>query len=96
MDANTDICGNPPQIGIAIPPLKDVSPENKSWESVELLTDVLLLVTDEEFLSCYAFLRNVFKSYINELGPVYFGEIGDLQKKVTITVVRSSRGPHQV
>ena len=94
MDANTDICGNPPQIGIAIPPLKDVSPENKSWESVELLTDVLLLVTDEEFLSCYAFLRNVFKSSINE--RVYFGEIGDCQKKVTISLVRSSRGCDQV
>ena len=87
--------GNPRQIGITIPPLKDVSPKYKSWESVEQLTDVLLLVlTDEEFLSCYAFLRNVFKSSINE--RVYFGEIGDCQKKVTISLVRSSRGCDQV
>ena len=62
----------------------------------------MLVVTDEEFFSCYAFLRNVFQSRINELGPVYFGEIGDGQKhfgkigdgskKVTISLVRSRRG----
>ena len=89
--------GDPPQISIAIPTLKDVSPEYKSWESVELLTDVLLLVvTDEAFLSCYAFLRNVFNSSINELGRVYFGEIGDVQKRVTISLLRSSPGSDQV
>ena len=66
--------GGPPQIGIAIPRLKDVNPESKSWKSVELLTDVLLLVeSNVEFISCYAFLCNVFKSRINELGLVYFG-----------------------
>ena len=89
--------GGPPQISIAIPRLKDVNPESKSWKSVELLTDVLLLVeSNVEFISCYAFLRNVFKSRINEVGHVYFGEIGDGQKKVTITLVRSSRGSDQV
>ena len=89
--------GGPPQIGIAIPRLKDVNPESKSWKSVELLTDVLLLVeSNVEFISCYAFLRNVFKSRINEVGHVYFGEIGDGQKKVTISLVRASRGSSQV
>ena len=89
--------GNPPQISIAIPRLKDVNPETKSWESVQLLTDVLLLVvTDEEFLSFYAFLRNVFKSHTNELGLVYFGEIGDGQKKATISLLRSSGGSNQI
>ena len=89
--------GDPPQISIAISRLKDVNPKYKSWGSVELLTDVLLLVvTNEEFLSCYTFLRNVFNSYIDELGSVYFGEIGDGPKKVTISLVRSSRGPDQV
>ena len=89
--------GDPPQISIDIPRIKDVNPESKSWESAELLTDVLLLiVTDEEFLSFYAFLHNVFKSRINELGRVYFGEIGDGPKKITIALLRSSRGSTQV
>ena len=89
--------GDPPQISIAIPRLKYVNPESKSWESVEVLTDVLLLVvTEAEFLSSYAFLRNVFKTRINELGLVYFGENGDGPKKVTISPVRSSRGSTRV
>ena len=89
--------GDPPQISIAIPWLRDISPPSKSWESVELLTDVLLLtVTDEEFLSCLAFLYDVSKCYIKELGHVYFGEIGDGPRKVTISLVKSSRGSTQV
>ena len=89
--------GDPPQISIAIPRLEDVYPDFRSEKSVELLTDVLLLVvTDEEFLSIYAFLRNVFKSRIDNLGLVYFGEIGDGPKKVTISLLRSSRGSAQV
>ena len=97
METKNSYCGNLPQISIAIPRLKDVAPEHKSWESFELLTDVLLLVvTNEEFLSFYAFLRNVFRSYTEELGHVYFGEIGDGQKKVTIALMRSSGGSDQV
>ena len=89
--------GGPSQISIAIPQLNDVNPESKSWKSVELLTDVLLSVeSNVEFLSCYAFLRNVFKSRINEVGHVYFGEIGEGQKKVTFSLVRASRGSSQV
>ena len=84
-----DSYGGPPQISIVIPALENVNPESKSWQSVELLTDVLLLVvTDEELLSCYAFLHNVFKSRINEIGHVYFGEVGDGPKKVRISLQR--------
>ena len=85
--------GDPPQISVGIPRLKDVSP--KLLKNIELLTDVLLLVvTEEEFLSCYAFLRDVSKTYINELGHVYFGNIGDSPKKVAL--VRCCRGSTQV
>ena len=91
-----DNYGVPPEISIVIPPLRDVNPEPKSWESFQQLTDVLLLVvTKEEFLSFYAFLRNVFKSYIKELGLVYFGEVGDGPKKVKISLVRSAPGSTQ-
>ena len=89
--------GDPPQISVDIPRMKDVHPESKSWWNVELLRDVLLLtVTDEEFLSFFAFLHDVSKCYIKELGHVYFGEIGDGPRKVTISLVKSSRGSTQV
>ena len=87
--------GDPPQISVGIPRLKDVSPVPKLLKNVELLTDVLLLVvTEEEFRSCYAYLRDVSKTYINELGHVYLGDIGDSPTKVSL--VRSSRGSIQV
>ena len=88
--------GDPPQISVDIPRMKDVHPESKSWWNVELLRDVLLLtVTDEEFLSFFAFLHDVSKCYIKELGHVYFGEIGDGPRKVTISLVKSFRGSTQ-
>ena len=99
MEART-IYDNPPKITVTIPELKNICPEWKDWESVNrfnpLLTDVLLLViTDEEFLSCYVFLYNVFKSLVNELGHVYFGEIGNSSKKVKIALVKSFSGAAQ-
>ena len=88
---------DPPPINITIPKLGEVNPEWKDGKSVRLLTDVLLLlVTEEEFLSCYAFLRDVFKSSIPEVGCVYFGKIGDGTQKVTISLVRCSHGSTQV
>ena len=92
-----DSNGDPPQISIVIPRLEDVNLERKSWKSVQLLTDVLLLiVTEEEFLSFYVFLRNVFKSHTNELGLVLFGEIDDGPNKVTISLMRFTPGSTQV
>ena len=92
------IYDNPPKITVTIPELKHICSEWKDWQSVNRfnsqLTDVLL-ITDEEFLSCYVFLCNVFKSHINELGHVYFGEIGDGPKKVKIALVRSFSGAAQ-
>ena len=88
-----DNYGVPPEISIVIPQLNDLSPKPKSWESFQQLTDVLLLVVyNDELLSFYTFLRNVFSSYIKELGLVYFGEIGDGSKMVKISLVRSSSG----
>ena len=83
---------DPPPISVTIPVMKDINPQFKSCDK-ELSADILLtVVEDEEFLSCYAFLHNVFKLYNIRLGWVYFGEIGDCQEKVKISLVRSFPG----
>ena len=88
---------DPPQLNATIPKLSDLNVQSRSWESIQLPADVLLLtVEDHEFLSCYFYLEDPFKSYHKGLGHVYFGEIGDGQKKLKISLVRCSRGSTQV
>ena len=66
-----------------------------TWETVGLPVDVLLLTVEEcEFLSCFAYLKNPFKSYHISTGFVYFGCMGDDQgNKIKIALMRCSRGP---
>ena len=48
---------------------------------------------DCEFLSCFAYLKEPFKSYHNSIGYVYFGCMGDDQgKKMKIALMRCSKG----
>ena len=65
-----------------------------TWDTVELPVDVLLLTEEEcEFLSCFAYLKNPFKSYHISTGLVYFGCMGDDQgNKIKIALMRCSRG----
>ena len=59
----------------------------------ELPTDVLLLtVEDNEFLACYFYLDNAYRSNTKSLGRVYFGKIGDGLDKVKISLIRCNRG----
>ena len=81
--------GDPPPISVKIPKMQDIIPQAKPWNE-ELSADILLMVVeDEELLSCYAFLENISKRSTTQLGKVYFGEIGDCQEKVKISLVRS-------
>ena len=78
---------------MAISELKDLNPRFKSLHCVQLPIDVLLLVVeDDELLSSCSFLNDAFKSYITELGLVYFGVTGDGQDKVKISLLRCSKG----
>ena len=89
--------GDPLQLSITIPKLKDLQVTCKPWQCTQLPTDILwLTVTDDEFLACFFYLGNAFKSYKKELGHVHFGEIGDGQKEVKVSLVRCSRGSTQV
>ena len=78
----------PPSISdrLSIIDLKDLNPP---LMPAQLPVDVLLLaVEDRELLSCFSFLNNPFKSPIEKLGIVYFGEIGCCR----ISLMRCRRG----
>ena len=68
----------PPPLSIKVSEKRDVPYEWKPWSDVQLPVDILLLtVKDCEFLACYTFLENSFRSFHRNLGPVYFGSMGE-------------------
>ena len=84
----------PPRLSFVVPRWRDVSQTSCPWTDVQLPVDILLLtVEDCEFLACYAFLKNAFRSYHSELGYVYFGTIGESGgDSLKVALVRSYRG----
>ena len=68
----------PPPLSIEVPKKGDLPNKSKPWSDVQLPVDILLLtVEDCEFLACFTFLENSFKSYHQTLGYVYFGTMGE-------------------
>lgn len=64
-------------ISIIILKRKDFLRVLKFWKDVEFFVDFFLFIVKEyEFLSCYYFLKNFFKSCFKRFGIVYFGEMG--------------------
>ena len=86
---------SPPELSVKLPELSDLCTTFNPWKTVELPVDILLLtVEDCEFLSCFAYLKEPFKSYHISTGPVYFGCMGDDQgKKMKIALMRCCKGP---
>lgn len=83
--------GDPPPLSIELPKIRDLPKKSKPWNDDHLPVDILLLtVEDCEFLACYYYLRNPFKSYHRSLGPVYFGNMGDEEKPLKVALMRSS------
>ena len=67
-----------PPLSIEVPTMRDISNKSKPWSDVQLPVDILLLIVEDcEFLACYTFLKNSFKSYHQTLGFVYFGTMGE-------------------
>ena len=85
---------NPPQLSIRVPKRKDLPRTSNPWRDLELPIDFLLLTAKEcEFLSCYYFLKNSFKSHSTRLGPVYFGEMGgERSPKLRVALMTCSGG----
>ena len=83
---------SPPSLRITIPKTSDLVGTTKHWKEVQLPIDILLLaVRDEDFLSCYYFLSDVFRSYTITLGYVHFGNIGrDGGRKLKVGLITCS------
>ena len=84
----------PPPLSIEVPKMSDLPNKSKPWSDVQLPIDILLLtVKDWEFLACYAFLKNSFKSYNPTLGYVYFGTMGESREEaLKVALMRSDEG----
>ena len=72
-----------PPLCIEVPKMRDLPNKLKPWSDVQLPIDILLLTEDDcEFLACYAYLENSFKSYRETLGFVHFGTMGEYREEV--------------
>ena len=92
--SNSMDCGNdPPALTITLNKLSDL-PKAKRWSNDHSPVDILLLtVEDCEFLACYYYLRNPFKSYEKSIGFVYFGKMGeDEDESLKVALVKCSKG----
>ncbi|CAH3163370.1 unnamed protein product, partial [Porites evermanni] len=84
----------PPPLSIEVHKIRDLPNKSKPWSDVQLPVDILLLtVEDCEFLACYTYLTNAFKSYHVNLGHVYFGTMGKSgEESLKVALMRCSKG----
>ncbi|XP_067019671.1 uncharacterized protein [Acropora muricata] len=85
----------PPQLNFELQKTGDVIISSETWSDVHLPIDILLLTAEScDFLSCFSFLDQPFKSYKFGLGHVYFGYMGDARDQETLKValVNCSKG----
>ncbi|XP_066019784.1 NLR family CARD domain-containing protein 4-like isoform X2 [Pocillopora verrucosa] len=93
-NSSKNIYGDPPKISISLPGISELTQNSKLWRDVQLPIDILLLtVKDCEFLSCYHYVVDPFRSYLKGLGHVYFGSIGEDQDvKLKVALMKCSEG----
>ena len=91
-NSSKNIYGDPPKINISLPKISELTQNFKLWSDVQLPIDILLFaVKDCEFLSCYHYVVDPFRSYCRELGHVFFGSIGDDQDvKLKVALLKCS------
>ena len=84
----------PPPLSIEVPKMSDLPNKLNPWSDIHLPVDILLLtVEDCEFLACYTFLKNSFKSYHQTLGYVYFGTMGESgEETLKVALMRCDKG----
>ena len=84
---------SPPRLRIELPKASDLPKTSQLWSDVELPIDILLVTVDDcEFLSCFFFLDNPYKSYCKEIGFVFFGSVGGGdQGKLKIGLIKCSK-----
>ena len=88
------VCSDdPPPLSITLKKARDLPNETEHWSSVDHPVDILLLtVEDCEFLACYHYLKDSFRSYEKSIGFVYFGKMGeDKDGSLKVALVRCSK-----
>ena len=85
---------SPPELQFTVKKLSDLKVPSKRWREVQLPIDILLLTIDKYgFLCCFRYLREVFRSFTLALGPVYFGEMGEIDcGKLQIALMQCCEG----
>ena len=93
-NSSKNIHVDPPKINFSLPEKSELTQNIKSWNNVQLPIDILLLtVKDCEFLSCYYYINDPFRSYAKKLGRVYFGSLGEDQDvKLNVALMKCSEG----
>ena len=88
------VYGDPPKVNISLPEISELTQDSKRWKDVQLPIDILLLtVKDCEFLSCYYYINDPYRSYFKGLGHVYFGSFGEDQDvKLKVALMKCSEG----
>ena len=78
-------------MSIIIPSISDINPP---IQDACIPTDVVLLtVKNEEFLACYAYLKDVTRSFHDDLSWLYFGKLGKPENdNVQVCLVRCFQG----
>ena len=88
------VCNDdPPPLSITLKKTRDLPKKVKHWNIDHRPVDILLLtVEDCEFLACYHYLRDSFKSYEKSIGFVYFGKMGDNEdESLKVALVKCSK-----
>ena len=90
----SNIHGDPPKINVNLPGISELTHNYKHWKDVQLPIDILLLtMKDCEFLSCYYYINDPFRSYFEGHGSVYFGSIGeDKDVELKVALMKCSEG----
>ena len=68
---------------------RDVNPTVFLWNG-KTVDYVLLTVNEHEFLAAYEILKDPSKSSVEDLGPVYFGGVGNVE----VALVEAEMGAH--
>ncbi|XP_068734156.1 uncharacterized protein [Montipora capricornis] len=92
-EVKTDISdGDPPELNVNLPSVKDVYATVKLAKDAPLPVDVLLLtVKDWDFLACYRQLINPVKCWFKDIGFVYFENVHNVEK-VSVSLIQCLKG----
>ena len=86
---------NPPEVlKFRVLKPRDLPSDSVAWKDVDVWIDILLLTAKEcEFLSCLSYFnRDYYKTYEEDLGFVYLGEMGNDDGKLKVAVIRCKMG----